>query len=826
MTKNTNLSTKRSEHFPKFITKSSWTILLILLLSSFSIEGIGQTVIRGLALDENNERLGFANVLLRQEADSTMVKGAVSREDGFFIFENISTGKYFIELSILGYTSTYSAPFLFNGEQTMDIGELKIGDIGTALEEVEIIARRPLFEQKIDHLVVNIQNSITSAGTNALEALERSPGVNVNQQSSTLSLNGKSGVLIMINGKASRLPTAASMEMLQGMDADNIERIEIYAIPPANFDAEGDAGLINIILKKNTDYGFNGSVSGNMAYGRRPKYGASLNLNFRQEKINLYGSYSGRYSLSDQDFSYFRKVNYNNILTETTTENNRRPESLYNNIRLGLDYDLSQKTIIGLLFVTYKSDRKIQNKNKAAFVENTVPISFTELDFSETDEWKHWMGNFNIQHRFNEDESLSLDLDYLSYKNHNPSEYKNVFFDGQQIQIKEQTLQISKESPLHLSVGKMDYQKKWTDKISFEAGIKGTASRFSNDVLVEEWIQNSWTAQDQFTQDYSLKENIGAAYTAFKLILDEKTNLNIGLRYEYTEVELSNLNQPTIKQNYGNFFPTAFLSKELNEQNRVQLSFNRRISRPSFTQLAPFVTFVDPKTLYIGNPNLQPAISSNIKFDYKHKKILFSLSYGHVKNGIFGWQPRIDPETNTQFYTTENIDQSDYYDLSISMPIYPNNWWEIQNSITAGYEKNTIENEKQKASFTQRTLSAKSTHTFTLPKKFFLEIAARYQSPSYYGLLQVQRKGYLNIGLQKKLPNNQGKLNFSISDIFQTNIWRSKTVLPTLNLDNSSRFAVETRVARLSYSRTFGSSKVKKARRRSGASAAEQRRTR
>ena len=510
---NTNSQARSFNFRQSLIRKNIWIIPIVFILSTFTMEGFGQTLIRGLALDESGERLGFANVLLRQEADSIMVKGAISREDGFFAFENVSAGSYFIELSLIGYNSSFSTSFSFDTEHTIDIGEIKIGALGRVLNEVQIVARKPLFEQKIDHLVVNVQNSITSAGTNALEALERSPGINVNQQSGKLSLNGKSGVLVMINGKASRLPETATMEILQGMDSDNIERIEIYAIPPANFDAEGDAGLINIVLKKNTDYGFNGSVSGNVGYGRRPKFGAGLNLNFRQEKINLYGSYSGRYTLSDQDFSYFRKVTFNSISTETTTTNNRRPESLYNNIRLGLDYEVSKKTVMGLLFVAYKRDGEIRNNNHVVFSESNVPVSFTELEILETNESQHWMGNFNVQHHFREGESLSLDLDYLSYRYHNPSEYENVFFNEQQIQTSKQFLQISKESPLNLSVGKLDYKKKWSDQVTFETGIKGTASRFSNQVLVEELVQDNWIVLDQFTQDYSLEENIGAAYT-------------------------------------------------------------------------------------------------------------------------------------------------------------------------------------------------------------------------------------------------------------------------------------------------------------------------
>ena len=184
---NTNSQARSFNFRQSLIRKNIWIIPIVFILSTFTMEGFGQTLIRGLALDESGERLGFANVLLRQEADSIMVKGAISREDGFFAFENVSAGSYFIELSLIGYNSSFSTSFSFDTEHTIDIGEIKIGALGRVLNEVQIVARKPLFEQKIDHLVVNVQNSITSAGTNALEALERSPGINVNQQSGKLS---------------------------------------------------------------------------------------------------------------------------------------------------------------------------------------------------------------------------------------------------------------------------------------------------------------------------------------------------------------------------------------------------------------------------------------------------------------------------------------------------------------------------------------------------------------------------------------------------------------------------------------------------------------
>ena len=249
-----------------------------------------QSQISGTVQTENGQPLPFANVLLLSAADSSLIKGQVSGEDGGYLLKNIASGNYLVMASMVGYLEYYSRPFQMKaGASSMNLDAITLLEDVTELKAVEVVAKKPLFEQKIDRLVINVENSITSAGSSALEVLERSPGVVVNRQNNSISIAGKDGVVVMINGKINRMPLEAVVQMLEGMPSSNIESIELITTPPANFDAEGNAGFINIVLKQSNDNGLNGAYTFSGGYGRGSTASSGINFNYRQKDINLYG---------------------------------------------------------------------------------------------------------------------------------------------------------------------------------------------------------------------------------------------------------------------------------------------------------------------------------------------------------------------------------------------------------------------------------------------------------------------------------------------------------------------------------------------------------
>ncbi len=815
-----------------YIAESSTSYLsifffLLFILSSLSLGA--QANIYGVITDDEQQPVAFANVLLLSSADSSLIKGAVTNEAGTYQIENVIAGSYLLSASMISYGTVYSQSTIVvgNGVDRIDAPVLMLGDGAAMLDEVEVKARKPLFEQKIDRMVVNVANSITSAGGTALDILERAPGVNVNRQTNAISMSGKNGVLVMINGKENRMPLSALVQMLGGMNSDNIEKIELITTPPASFDAEGDAGIINIILKKNIDEGFNGSISLNVGYARKEKTSNSISFNYRKDKINWYGDYAFLRENSLQLFTNDRRVVQNGNTIDINSDSNRDPYQYNHNVRLGLDWELSSKTILGILASGYNNKWTMDAVNDVSTFENGEPTAYLEVINDEINHWKHLMGNVNLQHNFSKNEQLSVNLDYLYFHDNNPTNYLNRSFDIDDGSIlSEEQVRSGKITPLNFRVGKADYKKTLNDKVKMEAGIKGALNRFDNEVNVDYLINDSWIPDAELTQTYDLEEDILAAYTSWSFKLSEKTSLQTGLRFEHTRSLLNSLEQPRIvDRKYGEWFPTVYIGHDINDNNRIQIAYNRRISRPTFRDLAPFVIFIDPSTFYTGNAAIQPSFTNAVKLDYRWKTILTSIEYNNNQSFIARYQPIVDLEENRQLVTAVNLDQVQSVVLSLTLPWEPTTWWNIQNSFTGFWTEIDSKYDGEQVKQERKTWTANSAHNFTLPKDFTMEVSFRYSSPRIFGISTTNALWSMNVGVQKKFAKEWGTLRAGIRDVFNTSsTFKSTAFLPDLGIDIHRSYQFSWRRFDLTYSRNFGNKKIKGARNRQTGSEDERRR--
>ncbi len=623
---------------------------LFIFLFLLVVDGNAQSKLRGTVAGINGQPLGNVNVLLLNLTDSLLVKGLVTAQDGQYSFENIAPGTYFISCSFVGLNPVYSPVFSIIGKDEMNLEMIKLDEKEGALHAVMVAVKRPLFEQKIDRMIINVAGSITSAGSTALDVLMRSPGIIVDQQNNSLSMNGKDGVVVMLNGKISRMPVSAVVQMLAGMSSSNIERIELITTPAANFDAEGNAGYINIVMKTNLQYGTNGSYSATAGWGRAPVVAASINFNHRQGKWNLFGDYSFARTGILNGFSLYRKVEQTGRVIETLADTDRDSYRRNHNGRLGLDVELNKKTTIGVLLSTFSNLYAMTAVNKSEISINGVLDTMIVIDNSEQHPLSNYSANINLLHQFSGKEKLSVNLDHIYYKDANTVDYINNYYKGSGPFLYDELMKSFKSTPITFWVSGADYTKKWSDKVEMETGVKATISRFTNEVQVERAKQQAnWIIDQSLTAKFYLRESIHAAYVAFNIKLSGKTGAKLGVRYENTR---SNLSSSTVKnivdRHYGNFFPSLFLSHAINDKHSINFSYSRRITRPTFNDMAPFVYFIDPNTLFSGNPALQPSISDALKGDYIYKRFIFSLSYTHEQNPITNFAPRVDPVTNKQ----------------------------------------------------------------------------------------------------------------------------------------------------------------------------------
>lgn len=798
-------------------------IYLIIFLIIGSLSTNAQSFeLSGSLVDNSGSPVPFANILVLKSKDSTLVKGGLTDSEGRYKITNIPTGTYFVKASFIGYQEANSPTFELNKDLSIETLTLKEGEV---LDEVVLEATKPLFQQKVDRMVINVESSIVSSGGTALEILERSPGVIVNRQSNNVSLLGKDGVVLMINDKISYMPLDAVVQMLEGMPAGNIETIELITTPPANFDAEGNAGYINIKLKKRTDLGLNGSYSLSLGYGKGIVNNDNINFNYRKNKINVFGTYSFGLDKREQLFRTSREFESLGNLIGTETSTFREPTQRNHNLRLGLDIDVSDKLIMGFILNGLDNKWTMDALNKSVNTENLVPTDFVDLDNTELNQLKHFGANYNVKYNIKEDEFLSFDANYLFFEFDNPTTYLNSFFDENRILNRQEQLRSGKETPITTLVGQIDYSKKPNDKWKYEFGFKLTNSTFENDVIVENLINGIWESDASLTNMSELNETYYAAYGSFDYTIDEKTSIKGGLRYEFTDSKLDTDTQGTVvDREFGVWFPSLFINRKLNDDFSMNLSYTKRITRPTFNDLAPFVIFFDPTTFLSGNAALQPAISNSFKYDINYKSYFLSFNYTNEDSTIANFQEQIDEATGRLIFEAANLDFTKTFSITLGFPLKLTKWWRTQNNLTFVRQKNRAFYNDAPVEQELNNFSTNSTHSFKFNNDFSAELSGFYNGPSFFGSARYEEVIGINFGIQYKISDKWGTLKFAINDIFDSVEFNGGTNLPEQNIRTDNLFDFSNRTFLFTYTRNFGNSDLKASRDRGTAADDERRR--
>ncbi len=789
--------------------------ILVFSLFHATSSSFAQAKIHGAVANADGRRVAGASVLLLHSADSALVKGTVTDSNGDYFFENIAGGEYYISVSHTGLLSQRTSLFRVLSEtKHAELDILKLEASTSTLTNVTITATRPLYEQKPDRLTINVANSITSAGNTALQILERSPGVTVNRQSNTIAMLGKEGVRVMISGKLNYMPVSAVLQMLDGMSAGNIDRIELITTPPANFDAEGNAGYINIVLKENNNLGTNGSFSTTLGYGKGWVTQASLNFNHRTKKLNIYGDFSYSRTKKPLPITGYSRVSNNGDIYETYNESDRMDTTRFHNVRLGLDYQLTRSTLIGVLFTSNARCYRQSELSTSSLNLNSLPDTVVLSTNSELNNWQDYGININLQQQFKKGSTLSFNAYYLHYKNNQPFNYYSRYFDKTANFIYDETYRNGKLTPLNFRIGAVDYSGKLSKKISLETGVKATLAGFTNELGFERLLQGKWTKDSTLSSTYTLKENYTAAYASLSITANDKTSVKAGLRYEYTNSNLGTATEKNIvDRHYGKLFPTLFLSHKLGEQNSFNLSYSSRITRPTFNDLAPFTYYVNRNMVLTGNPALQPAIAHAVTVGYSFKKYFLQASFTKENNAITFFQPTVDSASNKTINKPENLDHQKSAAVVISVPVTAAPWWSMQYNVTGTWQQVNTFYEKEPVKIAKKNISINMTQSFTLPANFTVELSGFYSSPSLNGITVVKSMGLLDFGIRKKL-GARANINFSVGNLLNSMDFRGYTRLPEKNLVGDIHLRFSWRTFKLTYTRSFGKQKLKASRSR------------
>ena len=779
----------------------------------------------GKVVDEKGQALAFAVVKVLNSPDTTIVKSGSTNVDGEFIFDQLKEGNYRLSVSMMGHKTKKTESFALTGD--LKLPAIVLNGEAKQLKEVSVQGRKPYVEHQIDKTVLNVENSIVSSGSTALEVLEKAPGVQIDRQSEQIKLNNKSGVTVMIDGKTNFLSGADITTLLSNMSSDQIATIELITNPSSKYDAAGNAGIINIKLKRNKAYGTNGTLSLNGGQGIMPdsptdlaRAGLNLNLNHREGKWNIFGNGTVARKASFNNTFLTRTTFANGLASAFTQDFDRKNKGVGFQGKLGADYYASEKTVFGVMIDANTVKTKLNNFSNTLIneVQSNVASSNSVLqDAYSNSPANNLTANFNIKHDFDKTgKNISFDVDYSNFNNKKDEQFNARYLNQGGQQTNTTLLRNNTDANIDIFAAKTDFTLPINKTMKFETGLKSSYVVTNNDFISEQFLSGSWQNDPNKSNNFIYKENINAIYGNFSKEW-KVWQVQLGLRAEHTH---SNGNSITsnkeVDRNYLSLFPTVFVNQKLNENNNIRYSYSRRVDRPNYQQLNPFSFYMDPYAVDQGNPYLKPQFTDNFEVSYGYKQVSFSLNYADTRDMITQISQQ-DEVTRIVSVIRQNLGRAQNYSAGVYFPVKVAKWWNMQNNASVYYNKfedGNLEGAAFRAS--KVAYNFNTNQTFILPQNFTVEVSFWYSSPKVSGVEQTTIAQYaLNAGIQKSLLNKKLKLRLNMDDILLTNYWKGALEYQNVNLQVTNRYT--SRRANFSISYGFGNQNVKSARSRNTA---------
>jgi len=774
-----------------------------------------------------------ATVELRKAKDSLLVKLALTDKNGQAEFLSIPSGDYIIKTSEVNYLPAFSSSFTLQADESIRLPVLSLEKKSTTLTGVTVSARKPFILKLTDRIVVNVDNSIISAGSSALDVLERSPGVTIDPNDNIV-MRGKSGVIIMIDGKPTPMSGADLVTFLRGLPSSAIERIDLITNPSARYDASGNAGIIDIRMKKDQRYGSNGTFTAGYGQGVYPKTNAGLSMNYRNKKMNLFGNYNYSYRMHLNHLFLDRNFFDDNgtFSGKDEKDNFTKIPINFNTVRVGGDFFPSKKTILGFVINSNYIRVDPKNNNRSTVIDgNKQPVYTFRTKTNNHNKNSNTVANINFKHLFDSaGKELTVDLDYGTFSSSSLSTTLTHYYklDGS-MQQPDYILNGNQAGSLHFTTAKADYSHPFKKGGKLEAGFKTSYVSSDNDARFSDLSSGTPQNDVNKTNRFFYDENNQAGYLNYGRDF-KKISLQFGLRAEQTNVKTRQVKgDKRWDSSYVQLFPSAFFNYKLKEDRTLGISVSRRIDRPGYNQLNPFLFLIDVTTYSTGNPGLLPQFTWSYELSYTLKNLAFTLGYSHTTKNqniviarfkdVF---PAIPSEDNVTVQIPVNLTSSDYYGLTVAAPVKIRAWWNIINNIIVYYNHFNGNLGGTALNNGRAVFQGSSNSSFSLKKGWSAELSASLNTGGQYGFMALRPQWGVGAGIQKKMLKDKATLRFNITDIFWTNLPEA-----TITYDNYIEYwhAIrESRVANLTFTYRFGNSKVQGARRHTTGSEEERQR--
>lgn len=749
------------------------TALILLILTCIKVKSYAQETgkITG-SITANNEKINGATASLINLKDTSTIKLAISNKEGEYYFEKVMPGTYRIMVTAVGYQRAMSGNLELKPQQKIvTVPTIALKPAVKELANVTVTATRPLIEQKIDRTVLNVDAAITNIGASALEILEKAPGVTVDREGN-ISLKGKEGVMVMIDGRPAQLSGEDLANMLRSMTSTLMDQIEIMTNPPARYDAAGNAGIINIKTKKMVNAGYNGTASVNYMQGRYPKTNEGLNINYRKQKVNVFANLSHSYRKS-----FETNIIQRNIRNDDNTLINyfdQRADKLVNsnslNAKLGLDFFASKKFTAGITLNAATNSASLNNLNTTNIFTASKEIeNTTNADVENYNRAKRFMGNMYFRRLLNtKGREITGDLDFISFNATTELNMVNAYpYANGNGSMMPDTLIGYLPQNIKVYSGRVDYVHPLAKNARIEAGLKSSIVRTDNNAKYDS-VQNGMLVSDVNRSNHFIyEENINAAYVNMVKPFNKKLSAQVGLRLENTNAIGRQLtNSKNFDRHYTQLFPTAYLQYRINEKNTLVANYGKRVQRPNYQSLNPFIRFIDRYTYSEGNPNLTPAISNNFELTHSYGNRLTTTVNYTATNDIINQV--IEQQGRVAYARPLNIASLRQVGMAISANNNLTKWWKSNLNVNAFHNRyrGVVNNAMVDLSATSYIVNL--TQQFRITNSFSAELSGRYRSGWLEGVLEVEPIGFVWAGVSKQIMKNNGTIRLTVRDIFYT----------------------------------------------------------
>lgn len=798
-------------------------VLTALFFSSHAQTGKGK--IKGTVIDGNAKTIESATITLIKSKDSSVAKMSVADKNGNFSFEAIPDGKYLVAITAVGHEKGFSEIIDINASnQSVTLKTIELIPLAKSITGVTIVAKKPLIEQKPGKTIINVDASPTNSGLNVLELLEKSPGVSVDNDGN-ISLKGKQGVLVLVDGKQTYMSGTDLANLLKNMPGSNLDQIEIMTNPPAKYDAAGNSGIINIKTKKNIVKGMNGNINLGYTQGMYGRTNNGINLNYRNNKLNIFGGYNpGTWEGYNQ--LLINRNFYKNGVFDGSSDQVSKPhfKGVYHDVKAGVDYYFSKKDILGFVVNGDFNHGQEDPWSKSNLRdENGVILSKLNSQNSNRRNFEGITTNVNYKHTFDSTgREISADLDYAYYNNKSNTELFTESYDANDVKVgNDIVLQGQIPSTINIYSAKTDYVHPFKSGIKLEAGLKTSYVKTDNQV---DYLRNNgggWQ-EDNRSNHFIYTENINAAYAILSKTI-KKWNVIIGLRAENTNSKGNQVKTDSIvTRHYTNLFPNLGIGYDMSDKNQFNFSYSRRINRPDYDNLNPFVFFLDSLTYEQGNPYLQPQFTQNFELSHTYKRFLTTTVNYTQTNDIITQLLKQDTEKKTTFQTTENFNKMKQIGISVMANFKIEKWWNtnIYLNVFNNHYQGMYQADPVDIQFT--SFMGNMTNSFSFGKGWSAEISGWYRSKTTEGLLVANEMWAVNSAIAKQILKMKGTIKAGVRDIFWTQRFSGYAKYSDVDVDVSSKR--DSRQFNITFNYRFGKKNIPPARRKTGGASDEQNR--